>query len=179
MTEGIHTVQLSDFCGLLLQVEGFAAFWAGHAVESHFSKVFPVFAFRVLVKGVGLNFVKQTSAIQKAIRIGGLVNCWGLEVRHGRMVVGRSHEDRGIGGAEVAARRKIWCAEDGWSDALDQPCVRYQVALAWKMLCHDGSNVGRIIGDSLLHSFLRLSAEQVVHGVEVVADASGMGDGAN
>ena len=90
------------------------------------------------------------------------------------MVFCRAHKDRCIWRAQVTAGGEIWRAKNRWAHALDQPCIRDQVSFAWQMLGDNGADVGRFIGNSLLYPFLRLTAQEVVHGVEVVADAAGV-----
>lgn len=61
-------------------------------------------------------------------------------------------------------------AEHGGTDALDQPGVRQQVVLVGQVLGDDRADVGQVVRNPLLDPLHDLTAEQVVHRVEVIAD---------
>ncbi len=111
--------------------------------------------------------VEQAAPPAQAFRLNrGLELVGSLEVRQRGMVVGRADKQRAALGAEMAAVADVRGAEDRITNAADEPNVIRQVALGGPYAREDGTEVRRIGGGS------SLAAQQVVHGVEVVADIS-------
>jgi len=93
---------------------------------------------------------------------------WSLKARHGRVIRGRADEQRAVDQAQVTPIADVRGAEDGIAHAFDQPHVRRHGALCGSNLRQDGTEVRRVGGR------IRLAAQAVVHGVEMVADVSDM-----
>ncbi len=92
------------------------------------------------------------------------------------MVVGRADEQRGEAGAQMAAAADVGSAEHWVADATNQPDVIGDVAFGRSEARNNGSQVGRIRRGA------GLTAQQVVHGVEMVtyvADVGHRADEAN
>ena len=82
-------------------------FLASHSVECHLAQPLPVLYARV-VKGVGIDTVKQASAVIQTGGVGSLINLrW--QARHRGVVVGRPYEHGSIRRSEVSTRRNVWC----------------------------------------------------------------------
>ena len=69
-----------------------------------------------------------------------------LKAGHGGMVVGRADEQRHVASAEVAAVPMFGAQKTGIADALDQPDIGGDVALAGPDLGQDGAEVRRVGG---------------------------------
>ncbi len=91
-----------------------------------------------------------------------------LEIRRRGVVLGRAHEQRGVGRTQVAARGDVRGAEYRIANALDEPDVGRHAPLAGPQLGQHGTDV-RSVGRGAGHA-----AQQVVHRVEMVADRPGV-----
>ena len=116
----------------------------------------------------GIQAAKQPAASLHPIGLLRREEIGSSETRHGWIVGGRADEQRAVDGAQVSARSDIWGAEDGITDALDQPDVGRGGALAGSHLGQHGTDVRRVGRRT------SLAAQAVVHGVKMVADVPDM-----
>ena len=163
----MHAVAIAHGPGLTLQVEHVATTGAVRQLTGAVMQVLPIsdrlITFAVahgrIDAGQQAAAVPQTGGLHR-----GLQFVRGPEGRHGGVVVGRADKQRAMLGAEVPARADIGGTEDRITDTANEPNVIGDIAFAGPHSGENGTEVGSIRRGA------RLAAEQVVHGVEVVAD---------
>ena len=169
LSQGMHAVAVAHGRGLSFHLERLAPARSARQLKGPAVQILPISQWLDFRRGARgrIQAVQQPAAFLHALgrhRRKQLVGSF--EARHGRVIGCRADEQRAVDQAQVAARADIRGAEDGIADALDQPDVGGDVALAGSNLGQDGTDVRSVGGR------IRLAAQAVVHGVEMVADVA-------
>ncbi len=166
LPQGMPAVAVAHGRRLAFQVERLPARGPRRQLEGPLVDVLP-FLLDAIVLAVGrIQVVQQSAAALQPIRLRRREQVGRLEARRTRIVGSRADEQRTVVSAKEAARADVRSAEDGIADALDQPDVGSDVALAGSHLGQHGADVRGVGGG------FGLAAQAVVHGIEMVADVA-------
>ena len=147
LSQGMHAVALAHGRGLAFQLERLATGRSARQLEGPAVQFLPFFHGSTPHRsGFGrIQAVEQLAALLHPLgRHRGKQLVGSFEARHRRMIVCRADEQRAVASAQVAPGADIRGAEDRIADALDQPDVRSDAALAGSNLRQDRTDVRRV-----------------------------------